>query len=161
MADAKDGNDCFSNVYEQYAQMLFKVAYLFVGNPHDAEDILQDVFMKRLYKAPPFQNADHEKAWLLRVAINASKNILKSRKRFIAFDEATLQGQAQTYDNSTIYEILRLPLKYKAAIHLHYYEGYSVREIAHILQISQSAVKMRLARARDILKFQLGGQNNE
>ena len=117
----------------------------------------QEAFVKLLYKAPSFADAGHERRWLLRVTANLCRDQLRGfwRKRAVA-----LEGDYPIRDLETFgvaEAIVALPEKYKAVLHLHYYEGYSVAEIGEILKLSQSAVKMRLSRGRELLKLEMEG----
>jgi RNA polymerase sigma-70 factor (ECF subfamily) len=148
----------FREKYEKYSKMLFKIAFLHLGNAQDAEDVLQNVFIKLLYNSPNFNDDEHEKAWLIRVTQNQCKNVLKSSSR----NNCQLNENITDEENSSItkaidisMKIRSLPANYKTAIFLYYYEDLNVEEIAKILKISQSAVKMRLKRGREILKTEL------
>jgi RNA polymerase sigma-70 factor (ECF subfamily) len=148
----------FETKYDAYGEMLYRIAFLYLANSADAQDVLQDVFIKLLYDAPNFKDENHEKAWLIRVTQNRCKNILKSSARKnLPLDDVQLPSSS--YDNDlkmdVSKQVIALPVKYKSAIILYYYNDYSVSEIAHILKISKSAVKMQLKRGRELLKIQL------
>jgi len=136
--------------------MLFRIGISYLGCKEDAEEVTQDAFVKLISGAPAFNDSEHEKAWLIRITVNACKNVLHGRlhRSPINIDEIT-ENYADPSDGRILDEIVRLPMKYKAAIHLYYYEDYSVKEIARILHISHSAVKMRLKRGREILKIEM------
>ncbi|WP_342477709.1 RNA polymerase sigma factor [Paenibacillus sp. FSL H7-0350] len=149
--------------YEQYADMLYRIALVHLGSRQDAEEATQDTFIKLMEKAPLFKDDEHQKAWLIRVITNHCKNLLGRgwRKR-----EVKLEGvEPVTADNpeelAVMQLVLALPVKYKAVIHLYYYEDYPVQEISRILQISESAVKMRLQRGRQLLRLELEGAEAE
>ncbi|MEK4007596.1 RNA polymerase sigma factor [Paenibacillus sp. FSL H3-0333] len=149
--------------YEQYADMLYRIALVHLGSRQDAEEATQDTFIKLMEKAPVFKDDEHQKAWLIRVITNHCKNLLGRgwRKR-----EVKLEGVEQvTADNpeelAVLQLVLALPVKYKTVIHLYYYEDYPVQEISRILQISESAVKMRLQRGRQLLRLELEGAEAE
>lgn len=148
----------FETKYDLYGDMLYKIAFLYLGNAQDAEDALQDVFIKLLYNAPAFNNKSHEKAWLIRTTQNKCKDMLKaSSNKNISIDDLELSSVADDNDTKidVVKQIVSLPTKYKSAIILFYYYDYSVQDIANILKISNSAVKMRLKRGREILKIEL------
>lgn len=155
----KNVEDIFREKYEKYSKLLFRIAVIQLGSTQDAEDVLQNVFMKLLYNAPKFKDDEHEKAWLIRVLQNQCKNILKSRARKntcelnheIVSDEKT--DNTAALDISM--KIKALPPDYKTAIFLYYYEDLTMDEISKILKISKSAVKMRLKRGRERLKSEL------
>lgn len=149
--------------YEVYAEMLYRIALVHLGSRQDAEEATQDTFIKLMEKAPVFKDDEHQKAWLIRVITNHCKNLLGRgwRKR-----EVKLEGvEPVTSDNpeelAILQLVLALPVKYKAVIHLYYYEDYPIQEISRILQISESAVKMRLQRGRQLLKLELEGAEVE
>ncbi len=151
-------DDIFREKYEKYSKLLFRIAFLHLGSTHDAEDVLQNVFIKLLYSSPDFKDEEHEKAWLIRVTQNHCKNALKSRSRqSVQFNDEIAADKSNditaALDIST--KIKALPASYKTAVFLCYYEDMPVKEIAKILKISQPAVKMRLKRGRDILRQEL------
>ncbi|WP_409346223.1 RNA polymerase sigma factor [Paenibacillus sp. MBLB4367] len=149
-------NDGFSRKYSQYGSMLFKIAMVHLGNKSDAEEAVQEAFIKLLYKAPAFADTDHEKAWVIRVLVNICKNLTGSlwRKRVVRMEE--IEAYCDSAEDAGLVEsVLRLPFKYKAAIHLFYYEDYSVKQISEALRISESAVKMRLQRGREMLRLEM------
>lgn len=112
-----------------------------------------------MYKSPIFADAEHEKAWIIRISTNICKDMLRSvwRKRVIKMEDIEIYY----HDSSDIHimeEILNLSAKYKAVIYLYYFEDYTVKHISETLKITESAVKMRLKRGRDILKVKLKGE---
>ncbi len=145
----------FKEKYELYSGMLYKIAFSHLGNYHEVEDALQEVFTKLLYKAPKFKDDEHEKAWLIRITVNTCKDMLRSffRRKTTNIDD--LQIPAPETNRIILNEVIKLPAKYKTVIHLFYYEDYTVSQIAQILKMSSSAVKMRLHRGREILKMEL------
>lgn len=137
-----------------YHSMLYRLAYSYVSNAADAEDLCQEAFL-RLYRADEvFAGDENCKAWLIRVTINLSKNLLRSswRTRHIALEDCTNVPAAQLPDDSLLTALSTLPPKYRSVLYLHYYEGYSAKEIAQMLQKSTSAVTTQLARGRAKLK---------
>lgn len=148
----------FESIYEKYGNMLYKVAFVYLGNAENAEDVLQDVFIAYLNTSKQFKSEEHKKAWLIRVTHNKCINLLKSPSRKNTdIDDVQLSGEEEDRDAKldVIRQINLLPARYKSVIILHYYNALSVEEIAKILKISKSAVKMRLKRAREALKIQL------
>ena len=148
----------FEAKYNEYGNMLYKIAFLYSGNASDAEDVLQDVFTKYLCGKYVFKDAEHEKAWFIRVTQNKCLDSLrKSGKKNVCIDDISV---SDTYADEeitcdVISKVIALPSKYKSAIILFYYNGYTVEEISGILKISKAAVKKRLQRGRDILKLEL------
>ncbi len=142
-----------ARVLHTYGDMLYRTAYLLLGNPHDVQDILQEALLRYMEKAPAFQSPDHEKAWLLRVTSNCCKDCLRFRARHTCIDPDTLQELLPAPDKrQLVQELYALPAKYKTVLILFYFEGYSAKEIAQILGLSENAVKKRLQRAREALK---------
>ncbi len=155
--DKRDLEKEFEAKYEDYGRMLFRIAYLYAGNSADAEDILQEVFMKYLSGKYRFKDKEHEKAWFIRVTQNKALDLLKRKgRKNISLDEITeLTYEKDTYSADILKRIMALPEKYKSCVMLYYYDGYTVEEVSAILKIGKSAVKMRLKRSRDILKTEL------
>lgn len=140
-----------------YSSAIFRLAYTYVGNVADAEDITSDVLESLMTKRrESFTDTAHEQAWLMRVTINKSKNFLRSGwvRRTVALDEA-LHTQFSDGDSGVLDEVLRLPEKYRTTIHLYYYGGYSLKEIAAIMKTTPATAGTRLARGRAILKTKL------
>ena len=143
-----------AHLLDKYGNSILRTCYLYLHNMSDAEDILQDTLIKYLESAPEFENEQHEKAWLLRVAINLSKNRIKYNK--IRETDELLEeleaGEGQN-DLSFVWEAVKmLPEKYRDAIHLYYQEGYSTKEIAEILDRKEASVRSDLLRGRERLK---------
>ncbi len=134
---------------EQYGNAILRVAVTYVKNRQDAEDILQDVLEKYMMIGPTFANTNHEKAWFLRVAINMAKNKCKSSTFRLRSNWIESGEYYDTYkDNDILKAVYELPLKYKEVIYLYYYEEYSVKEIAELVQKKESTVKSLLNRGR-------------
>lgn len=145
-----------NRILQTYGDMLYRTAYLLLGNPHDVQDALQETLLRYMEKAPAFVSGDHEKAWLLRVTANCCKDFLRFRKRHSHLDiEPVAEQIPAPKEQNLMREIYALPVKWKTVLILHYFEGYSVKEIAEILKISESAAKKRLQRAREALKLEL------
>lgn len=145
---------------EQYASMIRRICFYHLKNRADTEDVFQNVFLKYLLYEGTFADAEHEKAWFIRVAINACKDHLKSlfRRRTLPLDvlmEETAQLEPEQFD--LMEAVLTLPTKYKDVIYLYYYEGYSAAEIGHILKTKESTVYSLLSRGRGMLKEKLRG----
>ncbi|MBO4309582.1 MAG: RNA polymerase sigma factor [Lachnospiraceae bacterium] len=140
---------------EKYKNNLYAVAFNICKNPHDAEDVVQDTFVQYFSNRKQFETEEHVKAWLIRVAINKAKNINNSfwRKNKVTLDETMETLAFEGEESRELFEtVMKLPEKYRIAIHLFYYEDYTVREISEILKISESNVKVRLSRGRNLLK---------
>jgi len=143
---------------QTHMQSIVRVAYTYVKNVHDAEDIAQDTFLSYMHAGKTFESAEHEKAWLIRVCINKSKNSLKSGwfKSRNPLPEDLSEEMPE--ENGVLMAVMQLEEKYRLPIHLFYYEGYDMNEIATLLSIPSGTVGTRLARARNILKTLMGGE---
>ena len=148
----------------KYGDMVARICVLYLKNHADSVDIFQTVFLRYFQKAPPFDSDEHEKAWLLRVAINGCKDVLKSpwRQR-ITSDEvlAELPAPVREEQGELLEVVLSLPKKYKEVLYLHYYEDYPAQEIALILKKNINTVYTLLSRGRELLKQQIGGESGE
>lgn len=138
---------------DAYGNTVLRLAYSYLHNFSDAEEILQDTLMKYLQSAPAFASANHEKAWLLRVAANLSKNRMDYNRLRNADELSETLAAEQREDLSYVWEAVKqLPAVQREAIHLFYYEGYSTGEIAGILGRRESSVRSDLRRGREKLK---------
>jgi RNA polymerase sigma-70 factor (ECF subfamily) len=153
-------SDEVTNIYDTYADTLFRIAMIHLGRREDAEEATQDTFIKFMEKAPAFNDAEHQKAWLIRVITNHCKSLLRKgwRKREVKLEAVEPIIMDDPEDQALIEMVLSLPVKYRSVVHLYYYEDYAVRDISKILEISESAVKMRLQRGRQLLKLELEGE---
>ncbi len=138
---------------EEYGNSLYRLCTVMLQNREDAQDAVQECFLRYITKAPDFKNSEHEKAWLIRVASNICKDMLRYRRHssYISLDE--IRNLSTSEDNAQILGMLMmLEEKYRAVIHLHYVEGYGTQEISDILGISSAAVRKRLQRGREKLR---------
>lgn len=144
--------------YEIHKAMLFRIAFSFLGNKHDCEDVLQEAFIRLYCKAPPFSSMVDEKRWLIRVTVNLCKNHLKSfwNRNRVNLNELK-EYIVEPEDREIMREVFKLPPIYRTVIYLYYVEGYQISAIAKILKLSESTVKMRLKRGREKLKIELEG----
>lgn len=145
-----------ARAYDKYAAMLYRLCAVQLGNNSDAEDVVQDVFVKYISVLPEFNDDEHEKAWFIRVAINRCHD--KRRSKFfrtaVPLDSVT-QLAAEEDNASVLEELMLLPEKYRTPLVLHYVEGYSVKEIAKLMELTASTVKVRLHRARAMLRVEI------
>lgn len=139
--------------------MIYKLALSQTKNVHNAEDIVQNVFLKYLQNAHKLVTPEHEKAWLIRVTLNECKSFFTSswQKRIVPLDEHSDISFDTPEKSDVYYATLKLPPKYRAVIHLFYYEDMSVSEIAETLQKKESTIKVHLHRGRELLKKYLQG----
>ncbi len=148
---------------EQYADTVQRICMVHLKNHDDTEDIFQTVFLKYALSSASFESEEHEKAWIIRVTINACKDFLKSffRRRTVPLDEIIEQPAAVSDHRDVLEAVLSLPLKYKEAVYLHYFEGYSAPQISRILGKNVNTVYTLLNRAKLLLKESLGGDRYE
>jgi RNA polymerase sigma-70 factor (ECF subfamily) len=150
---------------DRHADTVRRICFVHLKNIHDAEDVFQDVFLKYVLHDRPFESDAHEKAWFIRVAINACKDSLRGffRRKVTPVDSVeTLLSESSPADKDNrdvLDAVIRLPEKYRTAVYLFYYEGYSAIEIASILKKNENTVYTWLSRARAQLKTDLGGES--
>lgn len=150
-------NKKIESLLEDYGSSLFRLCLFMLKNEKDAEDAIQETFLKYLRKAPAFTDTEHEKAWLFRVASNTCLDLLRYQKRH-PMEELDVARYLSTEpkDTEILELLLELPEKYRLVLILHYVEGYRINEIAEIIKKSPSAVKMRLQKGRNLLKSAYG-----
>ena len=141
---------------EKYSRMLYRISYGILMNDHDAEDALQETFIRYMTKAPLFRDSDHEKAWLIKVVTNVSKNMYRFRTYQASHSVQELRNIGIDEADRDVFElIMNLPVKYKTVLDLYYIEGYKANEIADIIGISPVAVRKRLQYGRTLLKDEM------
>ena len=140
----------------RYAPAVYRLAYARTGCRADAEDVMQEVFLRLMKAKPVFDSEAHAKAWLLRVASNCASDLFRLpwRKREGPLEDNLSAPEAPETGGVT-QAVLSLPAKYRAVIHLHYFEGLSVSEMAQTLQLPEGTVKSQLSRGRDLLRDML------
>lgn len=149
---------------DRYADLVRRVCMIHLKNHADTEDIFQTVFLKYVTGTTEFEGEEHEKAWFIRVTINACKDLLRSffRSRTVSLDDLLEQPDQVPEDHREVLEaVLALPDKYRDVVYLHYYEGYTAPEIGTILHKNPNTVYTLLTRARDELRKMLGGEDFE
>ena len=149
---------------DRYADLVRRVCMIHLKNHADTEDIFQTVFLKYVTGTTEFESEEHEKAWFIRVTINACKDLLRSffRSRTVSLDDLLEQPDQVPEDYREVLEaVLALPDKYRDVVYLHYYEGYTAPEIGTILHKNPNTVYTLLIRARDELRKMLGGEDFE
>lgn len=138
---------------DQYGNAILRLAYSYLHNMSDAEDILQETLLKYIQSVPVFESSEHQKAWMLRVAANLSKNRIDYNRlrETDELEETLVAGDRE--DLSFVWEAVKLlPVQYREVIHLFYYEGYSTKEIGRILKCNESSIRSNLKRGRTKLK---------
>lgn len=154
-------NDRMEAVVQTYAETLYRLAYTQLRVRADAEDVVQEVFLAYLRRAPNFADSEHERAWLIRVTLNRCRDLLRSawrRRRGEMPDD--IPAEMPHEESELLAAVTALPTRYRAPIHLYYYEGYAIREIAELLGCRPATVGTRLARGRRLLRAALGGEEN-
>lgn len=155
-------NERLEAAVRTYADALYRLAYTQLRSRADAEDVVQEVFLRYLRRAPVFASAEHERAWLMRVTVNRCRDLLRSpwvRRRDELPEDLPAEGADEA--SELLAAVLALPAKYRAPIHLYYYEGYAIREIADLLGCRPATVGTRLARGRHLLRQALTDEGEE
>ena len=146
-------------VYLRHVDMVYRICFLFLKNEADAEDMVQNTFLKFIGHDAAFKNAEHEKAWLIVTASNLCKDFLCHWwRRRTDIESLPVQAEpAEIVVDETLQKVLNLPEKYKTAVYLHYYEGYKCKEIAVMLAKKESTIRTYLKKGRDLLRLELDG----
>ena len=145
-------DETISRIVETYSPMLLRLACTRLDDPADAEDIVQEVFLKLLTARPLFRDSEHEKAWLIRTTLHRASDLRRSAaRRNVPLEEAA-QAAASQAGSELLTAVRALPEPYSAVIHLYYYEEYSIKEIAKLLGVPAPTVGTRLARGRERLR---------
>lgn len=148
---------------ERYADTVRRICMIHLKNHADTEDIFQNVFLKYVLSTAVFESEEHEKAWFIRVTINACRDLLKSffRSRTVSLDTLLDQPADLTETDRTVLDaVLALPGKYRDVVYLHYYEGYTAPQIGEILHKNVNTIYTLLNRAKQALKETLGGNDD-
>ena len=146
---------------EAHADTVKRLCVLYLKNHADTEDIFQTVFLKYTLSSTAFESAEHERAWFIRVTINACKDLLRSffRRRTVPLEQAAVQAVREE-DGAVLEAVLALPEAYRTAIYLHYYEQYIAPEIARLLGKNTNTVYTLLTRGRERLRRALEGDGD-
>lgn len=160
MSDTFDENTV-EYIFMKYGEMLYKICIVMLKNSHDAEDAVQDILIKYMIRKPVFDTGEHEKAWFIRVAINLCKDRLRFYNAHPQIDIETIKTtySEESEDKRVLEALLNLPPKYREVLFLYYVEEYKCYEIGKILRITESAVKKRLERGRNLLKIEFRGES--
>ena len=144
--------DSAAAVLSRYADMVYRLAFARTKSRYDADDILQEVFLRYIRSAPDFQEEEHCRAWLIRTTVNCSKTLLMSAwfRKTVPLDDTLV---AEMRETGEVYDaVLRLPKAYRTVVHLYYYEGYKTAQIARILRRKEATVRSDLRRGREKLR---------
>lgn len=143
------------NLIRCYSKMLYKICLIMLCNESDAEDALQDTFLRYMTKGPRTDDEEYKKAWLIRVATNICKNmrLFKLRHSHLNIDELKNLSMSER-DTDVLMDVMRLPSKYKIVLLLYYVEGYQTKDISKIIRVSPSTVRKRLQLGREQLRLE-------
>jgi RNA polymerase sigma factor (sigma-70 family) len=153
-----------TEIYHRHVDMVYKICFIFLQNPADAEDAVQSTFIKLMESGMSFRDIEHEKAWLIVTARNYCKNVVKYWWHKFRTSIEDVGDQSLIFNqkvDETLSLVLSLPSKYKLPIYLYYYEGYSTKEIAIMLKIKESTLRSQLSTGRHLLKLKIGGDDIE
>ena len=147
----------YTSAVEHYLDMIYRIALNWFRNPADAEDVAQTVMLRLWQSETEFDGEEHLRHWLARVTVNCCKDLSRSfwKHRVVpleTYKEPTFTDSAK---QMLFQEIMELPSRYRVPLYLYYYEGYSIAEVSELLQLKESTVKTRLARAREKLRVRL------
>lgn len=157
-------DNSMTDILDKYADTVLRLCLVYMRNKADAEDAFQNVFLKLCKINPSFNDEEHIKAWLITVTSNECKNLLKSfwRRNIVFIDEVVLP--VKDMDKKEVSTaVLKLPVKYRNVMYLHYFEGYKVSELVKILNEKEATIKTRLKRGRELMKNEMlkGGYEYE
>ena len=152
-----------NDVIERYADTVSRLCTVYLKNSADTEDIFQTVFLKYALSSVAFESEEHQKAWVIRVTINACKDLLKSffHSRVVSVQQLPEMTTSIPSEHREVLDaVLSLPKKYKDVVYLHYYEGYTAPQIGTILGKKTNTVYTLLTRAKQLLREKLGGEED-
>ena len=150
-------------IYARHADTVYRVCFLYMKNKYDAEDMVQNTFIRLMNKPVEFQSENHEKAWLITTATNLCKDFFRHWwQKTVGIDVVAEQGKEDTFqDDELLEKVFKLPDQIRVSIYLHYYEGYKTSEIAEIIGKKEATVRSNLHRGRQLLKIELEGSKDE
>lgn len=150
-------NEQYTCLVKKYIDMVYRIGLNYLKNPADAEDVCQNVFMALLSQKKPFEGEEHLRNWLVRVAVNECKKVLRSpwHRRESLEDHIPGIPFEDPQHSDLYYSVMALPRNYRMPLYLHYYEGYSTEEVGQLLGLPGATVRTRLRRARQLLQKDL------
>jgi len=153
-------NEELLQIYHRHVDTVYRVCFMYMKNRHDTEDMVQNTFIKLMKDKTVFKSEEHEKAWLIRTAINLCKDHFKHWwSKTVGIDKVPVKAVEQPFATKENFElIMSLPPKYKTVVYLYYYEGYSTVEIAKMLGKKDSTIRSQLHTARKLLKMEMEGE---
>lgn len=158
--EPREAEEQARRLVDEYSDLILRLSYTYLKSTYDAEDICQNVLFKLMKTEKPFENPEHEKAWIIRTTANACKDLLRRshRRATVALDAASSACAPEPPDSAVLDAVMALPSKYREAIYLYYFEGYTVREIATMTDRSEDAVNAHLSRGRKKLRATMKGE---
>jgi len=153
-----------AEIYRRHVKTVYRVCYAYMKNSADTDDAVSDTYVKMIKASPVFESGEHEKAWLIRTATNVCLDYLKHWRRRVQNIEdysENLSSDGGFETDGAIEAVFRLPDRYKTAVYLYYYEGYTSVQISEILHKPQSTIRNYLHEARETLRKELGGDFDE
>ena len=154
-------NSEFEDIYNRNVETVYRVCFMYMKNKTDAEDMVQNTFIKYLKYNPVFKNLDHEKAWFIVTSTNNCKNHFKTWWHKNTYLDNEFEVSSNEPNDETLTFVLNLPNKYKQVIYMYYYEGYSSVEIAKLLNVKETTIRTQLLKGRQILKEKIGSEQYE
>lgn len=149
----------FETYFRAYYSLVYRIAFMQMKGHADAEDVAQEVFVRLLRYQPGFQNEEHEKAWFVRTTVNLCRDIIKSKWHSTTVSIDRVSEQEKSYfhlpfkqEDGTLWVVMELPENYRNCLYFFYYEDYSIKEIAQLLNMPENTVKTNLKRGRELLK---------
>lgn len=152
-----------SRAIERYSDTVQRLCLVYLKNHADTEDVFQNVFFKYYLSSVVFKSDEHEKAWIIRVTVNACKDWLKNffRSRTVPLDEVAELASDVPQENKEVLEaVLSLPEKYRDVVYLHYYENYTAPQISQILHKNVNTIYTLLTRSKELLREKMGGEEH-
>ncbi len=152
-------NEELLQIYNRHVNTVYRICFMFMKNRPDTEDMVQNTFIRLMKDKTVFKSEEHEKAWLIRTATNLCKDHFRHWwSKTVGINNVEEVAVEESFNVDSILEkVMELPSRYRTAVYLYYYEGYSTAEIAEILKKSQSTVRGYLHVARKLLKMEMEG----
>ena len=155
-------NEELEQIYQRHVNTVYRVCFMLTKSKSEAEDMVQNTFLRLMGDGTSFESHEHEKAWLIRTATNLCKDFFRRwRNRMVSMEDMDIPVEPSFEVDETLKKVMALPPKYKTALYMYYYEGYSTVEMARILNKKESTIRGHLFTGRKLLKMELEGDFNE